>query len=203
MTALEQAAAAARGQRQEGRGPPRDHPHPLRARPRPHGPGRAEGLRPGGQALPRGLPPRRRSSSAPAWRPRWPNTCSARAGAGWWRPAGRPSTARRSRSRPAEDDSGGDQLLPKLDQGEARGDALGRVAAQGDPAAAALHRRLAARGDGDRRQGGGGRRAARGHEGLGHRHAGHPRGDHRAAGRRWDTSSARAARWWPPRRASR
>ena len=32
-----QAAARARGQRQEGRGPPRDHPDPLRARPRPHG----------------------------------------------------------------------------------------------------------------------------------------------------------------------
>ena len=32
-----QAAARAGGQRQEGPGPPRDHPHALRARPRPHG----------------------------------------------------------------------------------------------------------------------------------------------------------------------
>ena len=53
-----QAAAGPRGQRQEGQRPPRDHSHALRARPRPHGPGRAEGLRPGGQALPGRLPPR-------------------------------------------------------------------------------------------------------------------------------------------------
>ena len=86
--------------------------------------------------------------------------------------------------RAGEDDSGGDQLLPKLEQGEDRGDALGRVAAQGDPAAAALHGGLAARGDGDRRQGDRGRRAARGDEGLGHRHARHARVDHRAADRR-------------------
>ena len=68
--------------------------------------------------------------------------------------------------------------------GRGRRDARGRVAAQGDPAAAALHRGLAARGDGDRRQGHRGRGAARGDEGLRHRHAGHARLDHRAADRR-------------------
>ena len=36
----------------------------------------------------------------------------------WWWPAGRPYTATRSLSRRGEDDSGGDQSLPKLDQGE-------------------------------------------------------------------------------------
>ena len=60
-------------------------------------------------------------------------------------------------------------------------DARGRVDPQGDAAAAALHRRLAARRDGDGRQGGRGRRAARGDEGLRHRHARHARLDHRAA----------------------
>ena len=56
----------------------------------------------------------------------------------------------------------------------------GRVAGEGDQAAAPLQRRLAAGGDGDRGQAGRRRRAARGDEGLGDRHAGHPRGDHRA-----------------------
>ena len=85
----------------------------------------------------------------------------------------------------------------------ARGDQVGRGAAQGDPAAAALQRRLAARRDGDGRQGRGGRRAARGDEGLGHRHAGHARRRSSSGSWTWATSSARAARWWPPRRASR
>ena len=38
-----------------------------------------------------------------------------------------------------EDDSGGDQLLPKLDQGEAVDTRSVEFDAQGDPAAAALH----------------------------------------------------------------
>ena len=90
---LDELPLAARGQRQEGAGPPRDHPHALRARPGQDGAGRAEGLRPGGQALPRRSSTPRPSSSARAWRrPSW-STCSARAAAAWWRPAGRPSTA--------------------------------------------------------------------------------------------------------------
>ncbi len=60
-------------------------------------------------------------------------------------------------------------------------DAGGRVAAQGDPAAAALHRGVAPGRDGDGGQGHRGGRSARGHEGLGHRHAGDARRDHRAA----------------------
>ncbi len=55
---------------------------------------------------------------------------------------------------------------------------------EGDQAAAALLRRVAARRDGDRRQARRRRGAARGDEGLGHRHAGDPRGDHRAPHRR-------------------
>ena len=55
----EGAAARARGQRQEGRGPPRDHPDQVRARPVEDARGREEDLRPGRQALPRDLPSRR------------------------------------------------------------------------------------------------------------------------------------------------
>ena len=166
------------------------------------GPGRAEGLRPGGEALPRRSSIPRRCSSARASRRPSREHVFRTSGrrlveAGWKAVYGE-----RGRAGPrGEDDSGGDQLLPKLEQGEAVETLRGRVDAQGDPAAAALHRRLAARRDGDRRQGGRGRRAARGDEGLRHRHAGHARVDHRAAGRPWATSSARAARWWPPRRA--
>ena len=48
-------------QRRQGRGPPRDHPDQRRqpARPVEDGRGRAEDLRPGDQAVPVGLPPRR------------------------------------------------------------------------------------------------------------------------------------------------
>ena len=113
------APAPARGQRQEGPGPPRDHPHALRARPRQDGRGRAEDLRPGGQALPRRSSIRRRRSSARGWRPRWRSTCSAPAAgacveAGWKAVYGERGRARGA----GEDDSGGDQLLPKLEQGE-------------------------------------------------------------------------------------
>ena len=68
--------------------------------------------------------------------------------------------------------------------GEAGRHARGRGAREGDQAAAALHRRVAARRDGDRGQARRRRRAARGDEGLGHRHAGDARGDHRAPHRR-------------------
>ena len=60
-----QPAAGARGQRQEGPGPPRDHPHALRARPGPHGPGRAEGLRPRRRSASWRSSTPRRSTSAP------------------------------------------------------------------------------------------------------------------------------------------
>ena len=77
----------------------------------------------------------------------------------------------------------------------------GRVAGEGDQAAAALHRRVAARRDGDGGQARRRRGAARGDEGLGHRHAGHARGDHRAPDRRRLRRARRAARWSRPRRA--
>ncbi len=65
VTGARQAAAGPRGERREGRGPPRDHPHQLRARPVEDGRRRAEDLRPGGQALPGDLPPRRRVRAHP------------------------------------------------------------------------------------------------------------------------------------------
>ena len=196
------AAARARRQRQEGPGPPRDHPDALRARPGPHGPGRAEGLRPRGQALPGRLPSRgglraharrddRRGARVPHQRP-----APGRAGLeGRLRRGGRPAARRRRlRRRPAAA-----QARP----GRGRPDALGRVDAQGDPAAAPLHRRLAAGRDGDRRQGGRGRGAARGDEGL--RASARPPRARRSSScsSTASTSSARAARWWRPRRASR
>ena len=103
----------------------------------------------------------------------------------------------------ADDDSGGDQTLPKLEQGETVDTLSVESLAQGDAAAAALHRGVAPGRDGDGRQGHRGRRAARGDEGLGHRHARHARRDHRAAPVRSATSSATAARCTRPRRACR
>ena len=61
---------------------------------------------------------------------------------GWRGVYGETAEAPRSAS---EDDEGGEQLLPKLEQGERVRDPRGRVAAKGDQAAAALHRRVAAR----------------------------------------------------------
>ncbi len=84
----------------------------------------------------------------------------------------------------ADDDEGADQSLPKLEQGEDARTLEVAVGAQGDQAAAALLRRVAARGDGDRGQARRRRRRARGDEGVGHRHAGDARGDHRAPDRR-------------------
>ena len=115
----EGAAARARGQQQEGRGPPRDHPDQVRARPGEDERGREEDLRPGRQALPRDLPSRRglrahahrdhgRRARLPHQRAR-----AARGGLALRLRAG----GRRADGKP-EDDSGGDQLLPKLEQGE-------------------------------------------------------------------------------------
>ena len=168
------------------------------------GPGRAQGLRPGRAALPRDLPP-----DAVFERTRVETTVAEHV----FRTSGRVlvdaglarrSTARRPNAGGAgDDDSGGNQSLPKLEQGEAVDVQPRGVAAQGDPAAAALHRGLAARRDGDRGQGHRGRRGARGDEGLRHRHPGHPRLDHRAADHR-RLHRARGPRpAWRPRRASR
>ena len=171
-----QAAARARGQRQEGRGPPRDHPHPLRARSRQDGPGRAQGLRPGGQALPGDLPPRRRVR-AHAWRRTSRAMSSARADDGWSSPAGAPSTAI-SPSASAATTTPAATSYCKLEQGERSRPARSSSCAR-RPTAAALQRRLLARRHGDRGQGDRGRRAARGDEGLRHRHARHARRHHR------------------------
>ena len=80
-----------------------------------------------------------------------------------------------------EEDEGADQQLPRLRAGRAGQTLEDRERAQGNQTAAALQRRVAAGRDGDGGQARRRRRAARGDEGLGDRHAGDPRGDHRAA----------------------
>ncbi len=113
------AAAQPRGQRREGHRPPRDHPDALRAQPRQDGRGRAADLRPRREALSRRLPPGgglgadtrrddRRGARLPHERPR---AHHGRAGAR--------STAQEARPGGAEDDdTGGDQQLPRLAQDE-------------------------------------------------------------------------------------
>ena len=102
-----------------------------------------------------------------------------------------------------EDDSGGDQRLPKLEQGEdVETRSVESLRKETQPPRR-FTRGLAAGRDGDGRQGDRGRRAARGDEGLRHRHPRHPREHDRAADRTASTSSARAARCTPRRRASR
>ena len=102
----------------------------------------------------------------------------------------------------SDEDEGREQQLPKLVQGEQVDGARGRLGGQGDQAAAPLHRGIAAGRDGDRRQARRRRGAARGDEGLGHRHARDARGDHRAPAPGRLHRARRAARWWSPRRAS-
>ena len=87
-----------------------------------------------------------RCSRTRAWRRRSPSTCSAPAAACWWCRAGAASTARASRTPRRDDaDEGADRQLPKLERGEAVDDARGRRRGEGDQAAAALLRRVAAR----------------------------------------------------------
>ena len=88
-------------------------------------------------------------------------------------------------------------------EGEAVETRAGRGAAQGDAAAAALHRRVAARGDGDGREGHRGRASSRGDEGLAASER-PPRGlRSSSASSTSGTSSATAGRCTRPRRASR
>ena len=100
-----------------------------------------------------------------------------------WRAAYGEVAAGSGEARETDDDEV-DQTLPKLVADEpvdTREVGLGR---EGDQAAAALLRRVAAGRDGGGRQGARRRGAARADEGLRHRHAGHARGDHRAPDRR-------------------
>ena len=84
----------------------------------------------------------------------------------------------------ADEDEGDDQQLPVLERGEPVDGARGRGATRRRPSrpAATPTRRCSARWR--RRAARRRRRAARGDEGLGHRHAGDARGDHRAPHRR-------------------
>ena len=144
----------------QGRGPPRDHPHEVRARPREDGRGREEGLRPrrAGASSRSSIPTP--FSSARGSRPPSPSTSSAPAGACCSRRAGARSTGRRStHRRPARGRLGRRPAAAQARAGRERRHAPRRVAAQGDPAAAAVHRGLAARRDGDRGQGHRGRRS--------------------------------------------
>ena len=179
-------------------------PTRVRARPVEDGRGRAEGLRPRREALPRDLPPRgglraharrdhRRGARLPHERPR---ACS--------RPAGRPSTARRSAdAQQADDDSGGDQPLPKLEQGETV-DTLSVESLRKEtqpPRRFTEASLLAAMETAGKDIEDAELREAMKESGIGT--PGHARGDHRAAARRSATSSATAARCTRPRRACR
>ncbi len=143
-------------------------------------------VRHGRPALPRRLPPggrvREHAAGDDGRLARLPHP---RAG------AGRAGLARRLRRGPdrRRDDRrrgrrGRRSAAPEARAGRERAHAEGRVAGEGDQAAAALLRRLPARRHGDGRQAGRRRRAARGDEGLRHRHPRDPGGDHRAADRR-------------------
>ena len=127
-----------------------------------------------------------RCCSCPGWRGVYGEEAEAPSG---------PRRRRRGRGRAS---SG----CPKLEQGESVETREVELAGEGDQAAAALLRRLAARRDGDRRQARRRRGAARGDEGLRHRHAGHPRRDHRAADRRRLHRARRPRARRAPRRAS-
>ncbi len=103
----------------------------------------------------------------------------------------------------AEDDSGGDQNLPKLEQGEDV-DTLEVESLRKETQPPRRFTEASLLGAMEaRRQGHRGRRAARGDEGVRHRHPGHPRVDHRALIAARATSSATAAPCTPPRRACR
>ena len=193
------AAARARRRRLEGDRPPRDHPDERRA-----APGRQDGRR---------RPARSTTwSCAASWRSSIPRLCSRTRASrrrcathvfrtrgklllvpGWRGVYGETADGDDDAR---DDDEGAEQRLPRLKQGEPPHVREVAARAQGDQAAAPLHRRLAAGRDGDRRQARRRRGAARGDEGLRDRHPGDARGDHRAAARRSATSSATAARWW-------
>ena len=137
---------------QQGLGPLRDHPDAADAQAPERG--RAEALRPGGAALPRGvLSAAEYLQTTRITRVEGISLQDRRQGAGERR-AGWRSTARAG-ARTSEN------LPPIAPRREGRG-ARDRRAGQPDQAAAALHRGDAALGDGRRRQAGRGRRAARG-----------------------------------------
>ena len=89
--------------------------------------------------------------------------------------------AKPEKEKAGEEDEGKNQQLPRLEQGEDVETKRDRERAQGNQTAAPLQRCFAARRDGDRGQARRRRGAARGDEGLGHRHPGDQGGDHRAA----------------------
>ena len=198
------AAARPRGQRRQGHRPPRDHPHPRRPPP-----GRQDGSADDRRIY--DLVVRRFLAvfhpDAVFENTRVETTVASHVFRtrgkvmlvpGWRGVYGEIADADGA---PADDDEGREQQLPQARAGRAGRGRGGRLRGQGDQAAAALHRGLAAGGDGDRGQAGRRGGAARGDEGLRDRHPGDPRGDHRAPASRSATSSATAARWSSPRRA--
>ena len=173
-------AARPRDQRRQGHRPPRDHPDARRAPAGEDGQRRAAHLRPRRAALPRDLPSGR-SAGDHARRddgrgPRVPHERPRARGRGWRgvygelseeereraasRAHGRdasgeenvPAGASRAQRGADDDDEGGPQRLPRLEEGEQAHTREIESAAQGNEAAAALQRRVAARRDGDRGQ---------------------------------------------------
>ncbi len=166
------AAEQARVRQQQGVGPLRHHPHAADAAPPVRGRGQA--VRPGGQAVPRGVLPRRRvpRDHAPD-RGRGPHLQDRGQG------AGRAGLARDLRPR----SDGGTGVAAEDRAGRAREDERRQGRRRGDQAAGALHRGDAAHGDGRRRQAHRRRRPAPGDGRQGPRHAGHAVGDHRGPDR--------------------
>ena len=150
---------------------------------------RAEALRPGGAALPRGVLPAGRipghhAHHRSAVGQQLQDRGQGAGQAGLARDL-RQGSAGRERRRTAEPGAG------QAGRDGARRDR--RAQGPEDPAAGALLRSHAARRHGRRRQADRRRRAARGDAGEGPRHAGHARGDHRRPDRREVHATAKAA----------
>ena len=113
------AAARPRGRRRQGRRPPRDHPHQLRPRAREDERRRPPGLRPGGAALPRRLPPRGRVREHPRGDHGRLHIFRTRGKVllvpGWRGVYGELSEGDGA----GDEDEGRDQQLPRLERGEA------------------------------------------------------------------------------------
>ena len=160
----------------QGLGPLRDHPDPAGAA-QPVG-DRGQALRPGREALPRGVLPGGRipADDADLDGCRDARRRGPRAGVPDQRQGhGQARLARGLRPRGA----GGRREPGRGRAGRGRAHRERRRQGAEDPAAGALHRGDAAVGDGRRRQADRRRRAARGDAGEGPGHAGDARGDHR------------------------
>ena len=181
------AAARPRDQRREGHRPPRDHPDatPSTASTRCPTTTGASTTWSSGASSPSSIPTP--CSRTRAWRRRSPSTSSAPAAGCCSSRAGAASTARTSTERTGRRRRRRGRR-PAAAQARAGRERRRRARSPPPRRMTKPPRRYSDAsllgGDGDRRQARRRRRAARGDEGLGHRHAGDPRGDHRAPDRR-------------------